>query len=99
MRVTDERYNGMIADYRSLQAKCDEVDSLEEFVDKYGDELDIDDSNIEDGFITVDMSGDTYTIEDNDWGMEVSQTVETTDDEWRCPVEIYLETRDINGEQ
>lgn len=98
MRVTDERYAGMVADYRSLQAKCDGVESLQEFVNKYGNELDIDDSNIEDGFITVDMCSDTYTIEDNDWGMEVSQTVEFTDDEWRCPVEVYLETRDINGE-
>lgn len=98
MRVTDERYNGMIADYRPLQAKCDEVDSLQEFVDKYGDELLMDASNVEDGIATVEMSGDFYTINETDWGLEVSQDVEMNDLDMRCPVTVYLETDDINAE-
>lgn len=98
MRVTDERYNGMIANYRSLQAKCDEVDSLLEFVDKYGDELLMDASNIEDGIATVEMSGDFYTINETKWGLEVSQDVEINDLDMRCTVMVYLETDDINAE-
>lgn len=95
MRVSDERYNGMIADYRSLAEKCDAVETLAEFVDQYGDELEIEDSNIEDGFINVEMCGDVYTINESEFGLEVSQDVEITDPVFRAPVDIYLETEDI----
>lgn len=95
MRVSDERYNGMIADYRSLAEKCDEVETLAEFVDKYGDELDIEDSNIEDGFIHVEMCGDVYTINGDRYGLVVSQDVEIIDPVFRAPVDIYLEDVDI----
>lgn len=95
MRVSDERYNGMIADYRSLAEKCDKVETLAEFVEKYGDELEIENSNIEDGFIHVEICGDLYTINESEFGLNVSQDVEITDPVFRAPVDIYLETEDI----
>ena len=98
MRVSDERYNELIADYRSLSKKCDEVENLSEFVEKFGDELEIADCNIEDGFINVEISGDVFTINESIYGLEVSQDVEITDPVFRAPVDVYLETEDIYAE-
>lgn len=73
MHITDERYNDIKDKRKEIERDCDEVETIAEFSEKYGDKYFIE-SEGEDS-LTIDDDGDIYTVEDNGYGLEVSATV------------------------
>lgn len=90
MRISDDRYTGLVNMRIKLMEDCYEVDTLKEFVETYGEKYSIDDDNVEDGIITIDDDSDIYTIEETEWGLEVSDEVEILDLDTRSTVIIRL---------
>lgn len=73
MVLSEERYDEIKAEFNRLQGLCDEVETIQDFIDQYGGDEWITGSG--DDFIEIDNDGDIYLIEDNGFGLEVSNKV------------------------
>lgn len=92
--LSEERYNEMRDTYDRICTDCTEVETLDEFVEKFCGEdgkWQTEDYDEENGILTIDVDGDRYTVEGDDvWGLEVSHVVTIIDPIMRSDVEITL---------
>lgn len=84
----------MVLTHRQLDKDANEVNSLEEFKERYADKYEFEDED-EDS-LTVCVDGDRYLIEVDSYGcLEVSNQVTVINDRMRCDEVVTLEYSDL----